>query len=288
MVAPSDVPENYSENRILYKKELINGVEAFVFSNNPDDELFNVKFSLVGDNQGNYTIINGNAINNIYEYVPPVNGVPQGNYEPVVQLIAPTKLQIAVLNATYKPTEKTDVYFEVAGSKNDLNLFSGLDDANNDGFATKLKVNQKLIQTDSLWNLNAYVDADIIQENFKTIQRLYYAEFNRDWNLEDPLGNQNLLSSGVELFHPKKGIANYKFEYLGFSENFTGNRHSLLANLNFKGLNVFTNTSITKSDNTISDSRFLGHLIVLCMVLTNNGWCQISFRREQATRKTIR
>jgi len=256
MVAPSDVPENYSENRILYKKELINGVEAFVFSNNPDDELFNVKFSLVGDNEGNYIIINSNAINNIYEYVPPVNGIPQGNYEPVVQLIAPTKLQIAVLNATYKPTEKTDVYFEVAGSKNDLNLFSGLDDANNDGFAAKLKVNQKLIQTDSLWNLNAYVDADILQENFKTIQRLYYAEFNRDWNLEDPLGNQNLLSSGVELFHPKKGIANYKFEYLGFSENFTGNRHSLLANLNFKGLNVFTNTSITKSDNTISDSRF--------------------------------
>ncbi|HEX9825703.1 MAG TPA: hypothetical protein VGA80_03820, partial [Flavobacteriaceae bacterium] len=194
MVAPSDAPEVYSENRILYKKELIDGVEAFVFSNNPEDELFSVKFTLVGNNQGDYVISNANAITTIYEYVAPVNGIPQGNYAPIVQLIAPTQLQVAVVNGTYKPTEKTDIYFEVAGSKNDLNLFSSLDDANNDGFAGKFRVNQHLIKHDSLWSLRAFVDADIIQENFKTIQRLYYAEFNRDWNLENPLGNQNLLS----------------------------------------------------------------------------------------------
>ena len=40
MTAPSDSPDSFNENRILYRKELINGIEAFVFSNNPDDELF--------------------------------------------------------------------------------------------------------------------------------------------------------------------------------------------------------------------------------------------------------
>ena len=239
MVAPSDVPEVYSENRILYRKELINGVEAFVFSNDPNDELFSVKFSLVGNNQGDYIISNANAITNIYEYVEPLNGVPQGNYAPIVQLIAPTQLQVAVVNGTYKPTEKTDINFEVAGSKNDLNLFSDLDDANNDGFAGKLRVNQYLVKQDSLWNLRAFFDADIIQKDFRTIQRLYRAEFNRDWNLENPTGNQNLLSSGLELFHPEKGIATYKFEHLGYSENFNGNRHSLLANLQLGRFNFF-------------------------------------------------
>ena len=257
MVAPSDVPESFSENRILYKKELIDGVEAFVFSNNPDDELFSVKFTLVGDNQGHYILINSNAVSNIYEYVSPIGGVPQGNYEPIVQLIAPTKLQVAVLNGTYKPSERTDIYFELTGSKNDLNLFSSIDDSNNNGFAGKLKVSQNIIKTDSLWNLNAIVDADIIQNNFKSIQRLYYAEFNRDWNLENPLGNQNLLSTGFELLHPKKGIASYKFEHLNYSENFNGNRHNVLANLKLNRFHLFSNSSLLNNSSSTSTSTFL-------------------------------
>jgi len=80
MIAPSATAESYSENRILYKKELIGTDEIFVFSNNPDDELYSVRFTLVGTNQGNYILSNNNAISNIYEYVAPVGGVPQGNY----------------------------------------------------------------------------------------------------------------------------------------------------------------------------------------------------------------
>ena len=177
-------------------KEFIGTEEVFVFSNNPDDQLFSVRFTLLGTNQGDYILINSNAVENIYEYVAPANGIPQGNYSPVVQLVAPEKLQVAVLNGTYNPTEKTDVYFELAGSKNDLNLFSDLDDGNNDGFAGRLSVKQKLVKTDSLWNLNLYADADIIQDNYKPIQRLYRAEFNRDWNLENPLRQTKSLVIG--------------------------------------------------------------------------------------------
>ncbi|MGJ8591791.1 MAG: hypothetical protein ACSHXF_04550 [Aquaticitalea sp.] len=257
MVAPSGVLEAFSENRILYKKELINGVEAFVFSTDPEDELFSVKFRLVGTNQGDYVLVNSNAISNIYEYVAPISGVPQGNYAAIVQLIAPTKLQLAVVNGTYKPTERTDIYFEAAGSKNDLNLFSNLDDGNNDGFAGKLRVKQNITKTDSLWNFSAYVDADVIQQNFKTIQRLYYAEFNRDWNLETPLGSQNLLTAGLELVHPQKGVATYKFEHLNYSENFNGNRHSALASLRLKRWDFFTNSSVLNSRSDVSTSTFL-------------------------------
>jgi len=257
MVAPSAVPEAYNENRILYRKELINGVEAFVFSNNPEDELFNVKFRLVGNNQGDYLLLSNNAVSNIYEYVAPISGTPQGSYAPIVQLIAPTKLQVAVVNGTYQPTEKTDIYFEAAGSKNDLNLFSNLDDGDNDGFAGKIRVNQHIIKNDSLWNLSAFLDADVIQNDFRTIQRLYYAEFNRDWNLEMPRGNQNLLTAGVELVNPINGVASYKFEHLNYSENFNGNRHSALASLRFNRWNLFTNSSVLNSTSDISTSTFL-------------------------------
>ena len=72
MVAPSATPTSYSENRILYKKELLGAEEIFVFSNNPEDELFSVRFTLVGANQGNYVLSNSNAISNIFEYIAPI------------------------------------------------------------------------------------------------------------------------------------------------------------------------------------------------------------------------
>lgn len=257
MVAPSGVPEAYNENRILYRKDLIGGAEAYVFSSNPEDDLYSVKFRLVGNNQGDYILANSNAVSNIYEYVTPIAGVSQGNYAPIVKLIAPTKLQVAVVNATYQPTERTDIYFEAAGSKNDLNLFSDLDDGNNDGFAGKLRVRQDVIKNDSLWNLSAILDADMIQKDFKTIQRLYNAEFNRNWNLDMPLGNQNLLTAGLELFNPKHGVASYKFEHLNYSENFNGNRHNVFASLKFGKWQLFTNSSILKSESDRSESTFL-------------------------------
>ncbi len=257
MVAPSDVSESFNENRILYRKEFFNDEEIFVFSTNPEDELFSVRFTQVGANQGNYILSNSNAISNIFEFVPPLNGVPQGDYEPIVQLVAPVKLQVAVLNGAYKPSEKTDILFELAGSRNDLNLFSDLDDSNNDGFAGKLTVRQNLIKADSSWNFNAYGDVDIIQKDFRTIERLYRPEFNRDWNLENPLGNQALITSGVELIHPEKGTANYAFEHLNYSENFNGNRHNVLANLKLNQWQVFTNSSFLSNNSAASKSTFL-------------------------------
>ncbi len=264
MTAPSAVEEDFSENRILYKQEVINGETVFVFSNNPDDELFSVRFTLVGDNQGNYILTNTNAVANIFEYVAPIAGVPQGNYEPIIQLIAPERLQVVTLNGSYKPTEKTDVFFEVAGSKNDLNLFSSIDDDDNDGFAGKLRVKQQIVKNDSLWNVSALADVDYINENFRTVERLYRAEFARDWNLDNSnatqgnvsFGNQLLLNSGIQISHAKKGRASYTFEHLNFSENFNGNRHNLNANLQLGNFNIFSATSILSNNSTLNTSKF--------------------------------
>ncbi len=253
MVAPSEVLETLNDNRILYKKELIGGVEAFVFSNNVDDELYRVTFTQVGANQGDYNLSSINAINNIYEYVGP----SLGSYAPIVQLVAPTKLQIAVVNGTYNPSEKTKINFEVAGSKNDLNLFSNIDDSDNDGFAGKLSIAQSITKNDSLWSLNAFADGDILQKNFKTIERLYNAEFSRDWNIINPLGNQQLLKTGLKLIHPTKGIVNYQFEHLSFSENFNGNRHVTRIDLLLNKFSINSNSSFLNAKSDINTSTFL-------------------------------
>ena len=129
MIAPSANLDSYNENKILYRKFFQDGREVYEFSNNPEEELYNVRFTEVGANQGNYVLTNASAINRIYEYVAPINGVAQGNYAPVSRLFAPTQLQMAVVQGAYNPSDKTSVSFEGAASKEDLNLFSDLDDA---------------------------------------------------------------------------------------------------------------------------------------------------------------
>ncbi|MFI1772904.1 hypothetical protein [Thalassobellus citreus] len=261
MVASSEIKEALNENRILYKKELINGVEAFVFSNNADDELYRVTFTQVGTNQGDYNLSNINAINNIYEYV----GVLQGNYAPIIQLVAPTKLQIAVVNGSYKPTEKTQINFEASASKNDLNSFSNLNDDDNDGFAGKLNFEQRIIKNDSLWSINAFFDSDYISTNYRNIEGLYSPEFNRDWNLDrsningigTDLGNQTLLNSGIRMFHPKKGTINYQFEHLNYSDGFSGNRHIANANLLLNKLSIISYSSFLNANSNTNTSTFL-------------------------------
>jgi hypothetical protein len=256
MTAPSAVPDTFSENKILYTIDTINGVEVFVFSNDPEDELFNVRFTLVGENNGNYVISESGAITRIFEYVPPVNGVPQGNYEPIIQLNAPTKLQIAGLNGSYRPTDKTTIDFEVAGSKNDLNLFSNLDDNDNDGFAGRLAARQTLLQSEDSLKLDAFGSMDFINRDFKTIERLYSIEFNRDWNLIAPMGDQRFSISGLEVSKSELGGAQYAFQNLNFSENFKGSRHVVASELRFDKFKTQTHGSYLNSTGDSLDSKF--------------------------------
>lgn len=144
MSAPSAYIDSYSENKILYKKTVLSGISIFEYSNVATDELYNVKFTLVGNNLGNYILSSAAAIGKIYQYIAPINGIPQGNYEPIIRLIAPTKIQIATVLGKFNPSEKTNVAFEIGISNNDKNLFSSISDTDNKGFAGKFNVKQRL------------------------------------------------------------------------------------------------------------------------------------------------
>ncbi len=256
MVAPSAVPDTYAENKILYKKETINGIEVFVFSTNPDDQLFNVKFSLVGENNGNYVVSQTNTISRVYEYVAPVNGVKQGNYEPVIQLKAPERLQVGGITTRFNPSQKTTVAFEAAGSKKDNNLFSSIQDDDNTGYAGRLSIKQQLYKTDSL-QLEAFGTTNFVHKNFRTVERLYNVEFARDWSLTTPKGNQLWVSTGVSLQDGKRGTLTYAFEKLDYSENFSGNRHVLTGRLKLGKWFWTSNNSMMNSEETDRKSSFL-------------------------------
>jgi hypothetical protein len=64
MIAPSAYPDSYSDNKSYKKRSM---VEVFEYSNDPQEELFNVRFSLVGSKRKLRTE-NAASINRIYVY----------------------------------------------------------------------------------------------------------------------------------------------------------------------------------------------------------------------------
>ena len=255
MTSPSAYIDSYSENKTLYRKIVVEGVEIYEYSNIATDILYNVKFTPVGNNQGNYILSNSFAVGRIFEYIAPVAGVKKGNYEPITRLIPPTKIQIATLMGKYNPSEKTNVDFEMGISNNDLNLFSPLNDNDNQGIAGKINAKQRLYT--GKFEVDAFANYQFVQEEFRTIERLFNIEFDRDWNLSNVSGNQSLLISGLHFNLPEKGQLTYQFENLDFSKSFSGNRHMVNGLFKFDKWTIQENGSFMKSDGTLASSKFI-------------------------------
>tara|TARA_B110000459_G_scaffold23505_1_gene22618 strand:- start:271 stop:3585 length:3315 start_codon:yes stop_codon:yes gene_type:complete len=294
MNAPSASIESYNENRILYKKIQMNGVEVFEFSTNAGDELYLVSFTMAGPQQGDYIITSSNAISNIYEYIPPISGVKQGDYEPIVKLVAPVKLQLAVVNGSFNPNENTSVDFEVAASKNDLNLYSSFEDEDNTGLATRLSIAHQFLKPSQTWKLNLSTDIDYIQKNFRNIEGLYNPEFNRDWNIEQPnsnqlisdLGDQVFIKIATQLSHPEIGQFNYQFQKLNYNDNYEGQRHVVLANLQLNRFHLFSNSSLLETDAIASNSFFYRSDTQL-KYSYKKGWVGVKFSTEHNEKKQL-
>ena len=255
MLAPSAYEDTYSENKVLYKKEEYNGTEIFVYSNNPDDQLYSVAFTYMGSNLGNYELASTSGIGKIYRFVEPIGDLPQGSYEPVSRLIAPTKLTVATVMTKYNPDEKTLINLEVAMSNNDQNLFSSIDDQNNKGWAGNINAKQRLLS--KAITLDAFANIQFVHKNFRPIERLYSIEFDRDWNLETQFGNQNIITAGLTAnLNPQSQIT-YQFDRLEFTKSYEGYKNTLTVNYNKNGFIAQSNSSMLTANSTTNQTNFI-------------------------------
>jgi hypothetical protein len=280
MVSPSAYIDTYSENKILYKKTLLGTSEIFEYSTNENDVLYHVSFSFVGTNLGSYNLKEVIAIGKIFEYV----GENLGNYNPVIQLTPPNKLQVAVFKANYQPSHKTSINTETAFSVNDANLFSKLDDENNNGYATKF--NWKQVIFSKKWELNSNLSIDYINSNFKSVERVQNIEFNRDWNITNLTGNQQLITSELAFFNKKNSIINYAFENLTLGGGFIGNKHHLFGNINHKKLTINFDGSVLDNTSEIKKGTFSRYYITSNYSL-KKGWIGTNFLGENNEQTSV-
>ena len=289
MISPSAVPVEYTSNKILYKKILTNGVELYVYSNDPADVLYEVRFSQVGENKGDYEIVTTLAAGRVFGYVPPVEGKKQGSYAALILLIAPESYQIVDLATKYEPNDKIELNAELAVSIYDQNLFSDLDDNNNNGFASKIQYEQLLV--DKVWDLQGNINYEYIADNFRTIERYRNIEFLRDWNLIDLQTilqqDQQFAAGGLTFSDKKESRVVYQFENLRFNEAYQGTRNYLSGTIKFKKTRVDLNAALLESATAKEETNFLRSNFALLQNL-GKGWvgAKTNFERNEIKEKS--
>ncbi|MBA3649179.1 MAG: hypothetical protein H0W62_11625 [Chitinophagales bacterium] len=219
----------FTADRILYKKIDSLNYRIYVYSTNPDSAKYALNFSYVGSGHGNYILSSNLANGRVYHWVQPLNGIVQGNYEPVIPLIPPQKTQLVTIGTNYSLNEKTQFTWEGAFSNHDLNTFSVVSNNNNTGVASHLGYHQQ-IDINKLNHTELFVNAtyEFKGINFNPIERYRTVEFERDWNIgidtintneHYALLNANLQRSKIANVQYAFSLFNRQSAYMGFNNS---------------------------------------------------------------------
>lgn len=178
----------FSENRILYiRKDTVDtdGMTQTIFeySTDSNNELFSPTFSDVGFGNGDYVLSQTTANGRVYEWISPEGGWSQGNYQPGAFIPLPNSRQMITVGGEVKLSRYELLNSEVAFSKTDQNLYSNLDDDNNNSrgyFASVQTTGRPSFVNNYQWVGNISMEYD--EADFTFIDRYRPILFDRDWN----------------------------------------------------------------------------------------------------------
>lgn len=226
----------FSRNSILYKKikavdNAGNVYEVYKYSTDQDSAVYKVTFSNVGPGNGNY--VRGKAMANgtVYQWLPPKNGVPQGQYEPEIRIPAPNKKQMVTTGAKYKINKYEEVHAEIALSDQDINLFSELDQDDNKGHAIKTGIASKgrSLKFMPEYLVNTFTDFEFNDRFFNPVDRFRYIEYDRDWGynelVEHKKTDEIILNAGVGFRKDSDNGLEYEMSYRKRGQQVNGFQH---------------------------------------------------------------
>lgn len=232
---PVAVKDTFSVSKILYVKvdTIANGqsYSIYRYKDSYDTAMYNLSFTELGAGRGNY-IPSFNAANGkVFEWVAPVNGLPQGNFEPVAILVTPKRQRMLTAGVTYNLSEKTVVSAEAGFSNYDINTFSEKDKGNDDGAGYKFNIVDKrpVFIARKKMELRSTAGYEYVSETFKPLERLRTVEFLRDWGLQYdvPAATEQLPTASFKLSGSNGNSLEYA--YLGYirSDDYNGHKQFL-------------------------------------------------------------
>lgn len=217
-----------------------------------DTEGFNVRFTDVGQGNGDYSLSTVSSANGAsFEYVPKASDCSsQGRFAPLLLVQTPRSLRLLSFGGSYEIDSVSGVSWEVIGNNNDLNRYSSAGETTMAGY---LEVNKA-------WNLGkgtltALANLEGTGNGFEAIAPWRDQEFKRDWNLGTLAQSANLAAgteqlSNVELAYKQKSFkALVSSKHYRQGEAFQGFRQNWLLGLN-RG-----NWNLSHSGNNLAAER---------------------------------
>ncbi|MGK7390431.1 MAG: hypothetical protein ACNS60_08770 [Candidatus Cyclobacteriaceae bacterium M2_1C_046] len=249
----------YHPSLLMYarKDTIINGRSfvTYFYSRDPEVAFYRLSFREV--QQGNYIVKDYTAEGRIYEWVAPENGIPQGNYEPVIAVSTPETHQLFTLGGKINTGEYGKLGVEYTASAFEENNLSNTSAAS--GGALRLYHSgekQQIIEGYELYHL---FELQYIDHEFHSLERIRSVEFDRLWLSSDSVRSNEWLLNG-ELKLAKSSDEFYSYQVSRRSDTYS---RGWLHGINFsEKWNKFTgNGDITfvDSENQLLSSEWLNY-----------------------------
>jgi len=248
---PAIALDSFSRDKLLYEKVYyMNGTQQDSFYRYSVDSAkakYSLSFSDVGSGNGNYIPDFNGANGKVYKFVEPVNGVKQGQFEPVVALVAPKKQQLISIGTEYQIDKNNALKTEVAFSNYDVNTFSSKNSGDDVGAAARIQYTNTIPLNETKKSfLISSIDYEHTQQKFRPIERLRYVEFSREWGLPLVLNpaTENILRLSSQLRN-KNAALTYQFMNYQRSDHYKGFQNILQHTVNAKGWTVNNQLALT-------------------------------------------
>lgn len=256
----------FTVNEVLYQKKdsVVNGNSyvIYIYSIDSATAHYRLGFSNVGANKGSYVQVSTSANGRVYQWVAPVNGVPQGYYEPVTLLATPKQQQMVTFGSDYLLSYNSKITVEGALSNYDVNLFSKKEKRNDVGYAVSAGFTRLFnLEKDTLkgWRLTSEIKYEHVNKEFVPIETFRNTEFNRDWNLTGLTINENENSGALSLGFNKANqqTINYQLKTFLKGTQYNGFVNAVNGTLNYATLKFSFDGSYLTTSGALSKTNFL-------------------------------
>ena len=266
---PSADSAAFSADRVLYCKKdtVVDGVRYGVFEYSTSDslQLYGVSFTYMGSQKGSYRLLSSTVNGRVFGWVAPRDGVPQGDYEPVVRLTTPKLVQMATIAADYQVGGRSALRAELALSNYDRNTFSSSDDRDNVGFACFLAASheqplRRRGADTSLWRFKSALQWQFVHRNFHVMESFREVEFARNYNLDQDYSDaasEQMLRAVLAVTRTEVSTTQYSINWFSRIGDTRALRQELQSGVTAGHVDAHTQTSWLCSADSVQTSSFV-------------------------------
>jgi hypothetical protein len=243
----------FNASQVLYKIDTAGGVKFYKYSTSPDSAFYQINFSDVGSGNGSYILLNSTANGKVYKYTGP----GFGNFEPVRLIPTPKLKQMTTAGVGFEISKYDNIYAEFAVSKNDLNLYSPVNDQDNIGKSFKGGyINKgKPLGFSKKYKWNAAVDYEYNQKTFTAIDRFRGPEFERDWSENiKTVADNHIFNASAGFFKNSKNNFQYRISRRIKGTDVNGTQQQYTLNQSFGKFSITNGGFLMKNDQLLDKS----------------------------------